>query len=89
MWTYPTEFLEALAAHGLMPTPLTPPARVRAAVTDLYRFELRRARERVRARPLDKSHYFDIVVSLRRKYWVLTLPPDAWERICAEGSPVT
>jgi hypothetical protein len=84
MWTYPEEFLEALGGLGLAPTRQTAPALVREALNDLYRYELRQARDRIRQGPLDKAGYFDEVVALRRKYWPLTLPLDAWERICTE-----
>ena len=55
MWTYPPEFLEALAGHGLAPTAATPPALLRAAVNDLYRHELRTARDRLRAGGIEKG----------------------------------
>jgi hypothetical protein len=81
-WTYPPEFLEALLGFGLAPTPDTRPVFVRDAVNDLYRYELRRVRDRHRAGDIAKVDYLDVVVALRRKYWLLTLPAAAWERIC-------
>jgi hypothetical protein len=35
---------------------------------------------------MEKAEYLDRVVSLRRKYWPLTLPLPAWERICVTNS---
>jgi hypothetical protein len=67
---------------GLAPTADTPPALVRDAVNDLYRFELRRLRDRLRAGAIVRADYPDKVIALRRRYWVLTLPLPAWERIC-------
>lgn len=86
-WTYPPELADALAGHGLAPRPDTPPALVRDAVSDLYRYELRRMRDGLRGSALDKVAYRERVIALRKKYWVLTLQPGAWERICegAEG----
>ena len=81
-WTYPPEFIDALASFGLAPTPATPPAFAREALNDLYRYELRRARDRLRAGGVERSQYLELVVALRRKYWILTLPVAAWERIC-------
>lgn len=81
---YPPEFLESLAAFGLAPGPTTPPALVREALNDLYRYELRRERDRLRAGATEKSAYLDIVISLRRKYWLLSLTLPAWERACAD-----
>jgi hypothetical protein len=87
-WTYPPEFIESLAALGLAPTPLTPPALVRDALNDLYRYELRRERDRLRRGQLVRSRYLEVVIALRRKYWLLTLPTAAWERIAgpADGN---
>jgi hypothetical protein len=86
VFTYPQEFLDALASLGLAPTPETPPSLVRAALNDLYRYELRTARDRLRAGAFEKSTYLDLVVALRKKYCLLTLPLGAWEKICREGA---
>jgi hypothetical protein len=84
MWRYPPDLVAALEPLGLQPRPETPPAFARAAIDDLYRYELRRARNGVRAGGVDKPSYFDVIVELRKKYWMLTLPLAAWERICTE-----
>lgn len=83
-WTYPDELGVALLALGLAPTPATPPSLVRDALNDLYRYELRRMRDGLRAGTIEKQDYLDLVISTRRKYWPLTLPLAAWERICSE-----
>ena len=87
-WKYPPELTDALAGHGLAPRSDTPPALVRDAVNDLYRYELRRMRDDLRGSALDKEAYLERVIALRKKYWVLTLQLGAWERICegAEGA---
>lgn len=81
-WTYPPELAEALLAFGIRPTSATPPALVRDALNDLYRFELRRMRDRLRAGEIPKAAYIDLVIATRKRYWPLTLQPPAWERIC-------
>jgi len=81
-WAYPADFLEQLLTHGLAPAPATPPALVRDALNDLYRFEIRRLRERLRGGQVEKADYVDEVVALRKKYWLLSLTPSAWEDIC-------
>lgn len=86
-WLYPEELLAALLPLGLAPRAHTPPTRVREALNALYRFELRRARERLRRGGVERHDYLDLVVSLRKKYWMLTLQPDAWEKICGSGAP--
>lgn len=83
MWSYPPEFLESLASLGLAPTSSTPPSRVREALNDLYRHELRVGRDKLRAGDVEKSQYLDHVVALRKKYWLLSLPVPQWEKICA------
>ncbi len=81
-WTYPPEILETLARLGFAPGPASSPALVRTAVNDLYRVELRRLRDRARRGEVAKADHREAVVALRRKYWPLTLPLAAWERIC-------
>jgi hypothetical protein len=86
-WTYPEELGDALLTLGLRPLESTPPQVVRDALNDLYRFELRRMRDRLRAGEMQKPEYLDRVVRLRKKYWPLTLPLPAWEKICGgEGA---
>jgi hypothetical protein len=82
-WNYPDELLAALGRFGLAPRGATPPAVVRDALNDLYRYELRRMRDALRAGAIAKVDYLDMVIALRKKYWPLTLTPDAWERLCA------
>jgi hypothetical protein len=86
-WTYPPEFRQTLGTLGLAPTPTTHPSVVREALNDLYRYELRRMRERLRAGFIEKNDYLDRVVALRKQYWPLTLPLWAWEKICGEQNP--
>jgi hypothetical protein len=87
-WAYPAEFREMLLTVGLRPTPATPPPKVREALNDLYRHELRRLRDRHVAGDVPKAAYVDHVIALRRKYWLLTFSDAAWEKICRdEGGP--
>ena len=82
-WSYPPELIGALLDYGLRPTSATPPALVREAVNDLYRFELVRLRESRRAGDVAKADYIDRIVVLRKKYWPLTLQLPAWEQLCS------
>jgi hypothetical protein len=81
VFVYPAEFLESLAGLGLAPSARTPPAMVRAALNDLYRYELRALRARLIAGDFERSSYLDRVVALRKTYWLLTLQLPAWEAI--------
>jgi hypothetical protein len=82
-WTYPEELRAALETLGLSPTSATPPTLVRDALNDLYRYELRRMRDRHRGGLIDKPAYLDLVIATRKRYWPLTLSLAAWEKICA------
>jgi len=75
MYRYRRDVLEKLDAHGGRPNPGTPPELVREFVNDLYRYEIRRLRERLLRGEFPKDTYFDRVVSLRNKYSVLALRP--------------
>jgi hypothetical protein len=82
-WRYPSELRSALVGFGLAPVASTPPLLVREALNDLYRYELRRMRDRFLAGGIAKGDYNNLVIVLRKKYWPLTLTPDAWQRLCA------
>ena len=78
MPTYRAHVLEALAGHGLVPTPDTSPARLREAVNDLYRHEIRRLRDRCRSGEFPATALAARVVELRRRYLLLSTPLTRW-----------
>jgi len=75
---YHPRILDALASHGVHPTPATPPRLVHEFVSDLYRFELRRLRKRQVRGEIAKEHYAAHVIELRRKYIVISVPLSRW-----------
>jgi hypothetical protein len=75
---YKKEILEQLSAHGVKPTSTTRPELVHEFVNDLYRYELRRLRDRLLRREVAKSDYYDRVVEVRRRYRALALKPWQW-----------
>ena len=77
-FSYRPDVLDALLAHGIRPSDLTPPALVRAYLNDLYRFELRRLRSRLLAGDIEKRQYSAHVIALRRRYPLLSLPIPYW-----------
>ena len=77
-FTYDAEILEALRGHGLDPRPTTSPGFVRAALDDLYRYEIRRLRADLLAGRIVKTDYAGHVVGLRRRYWLLSVPLQRW-----------
>jgi hypothetical protein len=74
-YRYRPEVLEALLRHGVKPTSRTPPELVRNCVRDLYKYEIRRLRERYLQREFPKAEYWTRVDTLRRQYPVLALRP--------------
>ena len=83
-YEYAPEALDVLVGHGLCPGPETPPALVRAALNDLYRYEIRRLRLRLLAGEVPKAEYSDHVISLRKQYWLLSIPVERWTRLKIE-----
>jgi hypothetical protein len=77
---YAPEALDILAGHGLQPGPGTRPAVVRQALSDLYRYEIRRLKGRLLAVEFPKTEYIDRVIELRRRYWLLSIPVERWVR---------
>lgn len=75
---YRPDVLEALAGHGLRPLPETSPAQLRAAINDLYRYEIRQLRDRCRAGEFPPADLAPRVVGLRRRYLLLSLPLVHW-----------
>jgi hypothetical protein len=74
-FVYRADVLAALLEHGVKPTAHTPPQLVRDYVRDLYKFEIRRLRERYLRREFAKAEYSERVDALRRQYPVLALLP--------------
>ena len=84
MYNYHQQVLDALGGHGLIPGPGTSPQQLRNAARDLYKYEIRRLRDRLLAGEFPKSEYADRVIELRRRYWILSMPLELWTN--AEGS---
>jgi hypothetical protein len=76
--TYRADILEALLVHGVRPSPSTPPTLVRDYVRDLYKYEIRRLRERYVRGEFPKREYSERVDALRRSYPELALPARLW-----------
>jgi hypothetical protein len=78
VYRYRADVLDQLWRHGVQPAPTTRPELVHEFVNDLYRYELRRLRDRLVRREIPKAGYFDRVVELRRKYPLVSLKPSQW-----------
>lgn len=77
-YRYHHQVLEALAGHGLLPRPDTSPQQLRDAARDLYKYEIRRLRDRLIAGEFPKGEYAGKVVALRQRYWILSVPLPLW-----------
>ena len=77
-YRYRQDVLDFLWRHGVQPTPATRPELVHEHVGDLYRFEIRRLRNRLVRKEIPKEGYADRVVELRRKYPLISLKPSQW-----------
>jgi hypothetical protein len=78
VYIYHQEILAALADHGLVPLVETPPQRLRDALRELYKYEIRRLRSRLLVGDIVKKDYAGHVVSLRKRYWLLSVPTQLW-----------
>jgi hypothetical protein len=70
--------LERLWVHGIQPTARTSPGLVRDYVRDLYKYEIRRLRDRYVRGEFAKPEYAAKVDALRRQYPVLALRARDW-----------
>jgi len=77
-YRYRQDVLDALWRHGIIPTDRTPPELARGFVRDLYKYEIRRLRERYLKHDFAKREYAGKVDALRRQYGVLSLLPRQW-----------
>lgn len=76
--TYRPEVIEELARHGLCPKAGTSADLLREQISDLYRFEIRRLRDRCRAGEFSVRELPGHVVELRRRYMLLSIPTAHW-----------
>jgi hypothetical protein len=76
--SYRPEVLEELAQHGLSPREDTSPARLREQINDLYRYEIRKLRDRCRTGEFTTRELPAKVVELRKRYVLLSIPIEQW-----------
>ena len=78
IYTYSTDVLAALLRHGLRPLSGTAPSFVRDALRDLYKYEIRRLRQRLLDGDIPRHGYAGAVIDLRKRYWLLSVPTEHW-----------
>jgi hypothetical protein len=74
-YSYRSDVLRELERHGVRPLPHTRPELVREYVRDLYKYEIRRLRDRMIGGEFPRAEYAARVEALRRSYPVLALVP--------------
>lgn len=77
-YSYRADVAEALLTHGVRATSDTPPELAHEFVSDLYRHELRRLRDRLLRKEFPKHEYYGRVVELRKRYAILSMPAAEW-----------
>ena len=77
-FVYRAAVLDQLWHHGVQPNERTRPELVHDFVGDLYRYELRRLRDRLLKKEFPKAEYFDRVVGVRMRYRLLAMKPAEW-----------
>jgi len=75
---YRAAVLDQLWRHGVQPKSSTPPQLVHDYVNDLYRYELRRLRDRLRRGEIPKGGYYARVIELRLAYPLVSLKSYEW-----------
>jgi hypothetical protein len=77
-YRYRAAVLDELWAHGVHPTEHTRPELVHEFVSDLYRHQLRRLRQRLLDREFPKKDYAAHVISLRTRYRLISMSASEW-----------
>lgn len=77
-YQYRPDVLAIVWRHGIIPTERTPPEFARGYVRELYKYEIRRLRERYLGQEWSKREYAAKVDALRQRYGVLALVPSQW-----------
>ena len=87
MNSFKLEVLEELARHGLHPSPMTSPEKLREQINDLYRYEIRKLRDRCRAGEFSTRELPAHVIALRKRYMLLSRRDGS--RLRRRRSPLT
>ena len=78
VYRYREDVLDELVKHGVRPRPTTPPALVMEFISDLYRYEIRRLRQRLMRKEFPQREYAARVIDLRKQYPLVSLPTRLW-----------
>ena len=77
-FAYRVTVLEELSRHGIQPGADTPPELIHDFLNDLYRYEIRGLKRRLKTGLIPRTNYTDHVIRLRERYPLLSLPVRFW-----------
>jgi hypothetical protein len=77
-YRYRMAVLDELWTHGVHPTEHTRPELVHEFVSDLYRHQLRRLRQRLLRHEFPKKDYAARVITLRNRYRLISMRAAEW-----------
>ncbi|HKQ04760.1 MAG TPA: hypothetical protein VJ464_06480 [Blastocatellia bacterium] len=75
---YRESVLVEMARHGVVPHADAPPELIRDFINDLYVYEIRALKARLKAGGFPRGEYAARVAELRRRYPLLSLPVKHW-----------
>ena len=78
MIRYKPDVIDELLRHGLRPGPGTTADALREQIHDLYLIEIRKLRDRCRAGEFPTQDLPPLVVELRKRYLLLSIPMERW-----------
>lgn len=78
IYRYRETVCDELLRHGIIPNEDTPPELIHQFVNDLYLYEIRELRRRLKDGAVAMSDYATQVEMLRNRYPVLSLPVRFW-----------
>ena len=84
---YQPEILAQLLEHGVRPAPGSRPALIFSFLNDLYRYVLRRLKQRRAETQIASRDYAARVVALRRRYPLVSVPVRLWTVPGTPGNP--
>ena len=76
--TYKATVLSELDRHGIKPDAETSPELIHDYLNDLYRYEIRQLKRRMKAGLIPRKDYSSHVARLRERYPLLSLPIRFW-----------
>jgi hypothetical protein len=75
---YRQNVLAELETHGVHPTVESSPELIQEFLSDLYRYEIRKLKGRLKRGDFPRASYRNAVAELRKRYSLLSIPVQFW-----------